>query len=151
MMHPAISTREASHRKYVPMLDATVYQQALLRRLDLRGRVAALFGTIDLLLTPVHLFPPPTLAMIGVVGAQPELIAKLQRYTCPFDMTGHPTITLPGGFTKAALPIGFQLVAAGLDEETLVRASIAFQGVTSWHRRRPACLVHASAMSRRPQ
>jgi amidase len=113
------------------------YQKILLRRLELRGRVAALFGTIDLLLTPVHPFTPPTLAMIRTLGEQPELIAKLQRYTCPFDMTGHPTITLPGGFTEAGLPIAFQLVAAALNEPTLVRAGAAFQRVTSWHRRHP--------------
>jgi amidase len=52
-------------------------------------------------------------------------------------MTGHPTITLPGGFGEQGLPIGFQLVAGHLDEATLLRAGAAFQGVTSWHRRRP--------------
>jgi amidase len=113
------------------------YQRIILRRLDLRGRVAALFGTIDLLLTPVHPFAPLTLGMIQTLGEQPELIAKLQRYTCPFDMTGHPTITLPGGFSDAGLPIAFQLVAADLNEPTLIRAGAAFQGVTFWHRRHP--------------
>jgi amidase len=113
------------------------YQKILLRRLDLRGRVAALFRTIDLLLIPVHPFPPPTLAMIRTLGEQPDLIAKLQQYTCPFDMTGHPTLVLPGGFTDAGLPIGFQVVAAHLDELTLVRAGTTFQRVTSWHRRHP--------------
>jgi len=54
--------------------------------------------------------------MIRTLGEQPELITKLQRYTCPFDMTGHPTITLPGGFTEAGLPIAFQLVAPALNE-----------------------------------
>ena len=118
-------------------LSGTDYQKILLRRLDLRGRVAALFGAIDLLLIPVQPFPPLTLATIRTLGEQPELIAKLQRYTCPFDMTGNPTITLPGGFSEAGLPIGFQLVAANLGEATLLRAGAAFQGVTSWHRRHP--------------
>jgi amidase len=81
--------------------------------------------------------PPLTLAEIRALGAQPDLIAKLQRYTCPFNMTGHPTITLPGGFSEQGLPIGVQLVAGHLDEATLLRAGAAFQGVTSWHRRRP--------------
>jgi amidase len=113
------------------------YQKILLQRLDLRGRVAALFRTIDLLLIPVHPFAPPTLAMIRTLGEQPDLIFKLQRYTCPFNLTGNPTITLPGGFTEAGLPIAFQLVAADLAEATLVRAGAAFQGVTSWHLRHP--------------
>jgi amidase len=118
-------------------LSGVDYQKILLRRLDLSGRVAALFSTIDLLLIPVHPFAAPTLAMIRTLGEQPELIAKLQRYTCPFNMTGNPTITLPGGFTQAGLPIAFQLVAANLDEATLIRAGAAFQRVTSWHRRHP--------------
>jgi amidase len=114
------------------------YQKILLRRLEFRGRVGSLFETIDLLLTPVHPFPPLTRAMIQTLGEQPDLIAKLQRYTCPFDMTGHPTITLPGGFSAVGLPIAFQLVAADLDEATLVRAGAAFQRLTTWHRRHPS-------------
>jgi amidase len=113
------------------------YQKILLRRLDMRGRIAALFGSIDLLLTPVHPFAPPTRTLIGTMGEQPDLITKLQRYTCPFDMSGHPTITLQGGFTAEGLPVAFQLIAAGLGEATLIRAGAAFQGVTSWHRRHP--------------
>lgn len=124
-------------------LTALDYQKILLRRLALRGRVAALFATIDLLLIPVHPFPPLTLAMIRTLGEQPNLIAKLQRYTCPFDMTGHPTITLPGGASEDGLPIGFQLVATHLDEAMLVRAGAAFQRATSWHR------LHPSLTSRR--
>ena len=119
-------------------LSALDYQKILLRRLEFRGRVASLFETIDLLLVPVQPFPPLTLAMIRTLGEQPELIAKLQRYTCPFDMTGHPTITLPGGYSAAGLPIAFQLVAANLNEAMLMRAGAAFQRVTSWHRRHPS-------------
>jgi amidase len=118
-------------------LSGTDYQKILLRRLDLRGRVAALFGTIDLLLTPVHPFGPLSLESIRTLGEQPDLIFKLQRYTCPFNMTGSPTITLPGGFTDAGLPIAFQLVAAHLNETSLIRAGVAFQGETFWHRRHP--------------
>jgi amidase len=118
-------------------LPGTAYQELLLRRLELRGRVSALLATIDLLLMPVQPFAAPSLAMIRTLGAQPELVAKLQRYTCPFDMTGHPAITLPGGFTTTGLPIGVQLVAAHLGEATLVRAGAAFQNVTTWHRRHP--------------
>jgi amidase len=60
-------------------------------------------------------------------------------------MTGHPTITLPGGFSVAGLPSAFQLVAANLNEAILVRAGAAFQSATSWHRR------HPSLASRRQQ
>ncbi len=142
------ATYPARKSEYGPVLASVIetgralsgldYQKILLRRLELRGRVASLFETVDLLLIPVHPFPPLTLAMVRTLGEQPDLIARLQEYTCPFDMTGHPTITLPGGFSAAGLPIAFQLVAANLDEATLVRAGAAFQRVTFWHRRHPS-------------
>ena len=142
------ATYPARKDEYGPVLASVIetgralsgldYQKILLRRLELRGRIASLFETIDLLLIPVHPFPPLTLAMIRTLGEQPDLIARLQEYTCPFDMTGHPTITLPGGFSATGLPIAFQLVAANLDEATLVRAGAAFQRVTFWHRHHPA-------------
>lgn len=113
------------------------FQEILLRRMAFRSRVQALFDKIDLLLTPVQPFAPLTLARVQTLGEQPGLIAMLQRYTCPFDMSGHPTLTLPGGFTQEGMPVGFQLVAAHLGEAGLVRAGAAFQRVSSWHRRHP--------------
>lgn len=118
-------------------LSALAYQRILLRRARFRGEVERLFGTVDLLATPVQPFAPLSLAAIATLGEQPELIAALQRYTCPFDMSGHPTLTLPGGFADDGMPIGFQLVAANLEEGALVRVGAAFQGRTDWHRRRP--------------
>lgn len=141
------STYPARKSEYGPALSEVIetgralsgmdYQKILLRRHDFRGRVAALFPTIDLLLIPVQPFPPPTLATMRTLGEQPELMSGLLRFTCPFDMAGNPTITLPGGFTEAGLPMAFQLVAADLGEAELVRAGAAFQGVTSWHQRHP--------------
>lgn len=60
------------------------------------------------------------------------------RTTAPFDMSGSPTITLPGAFTAGGAPIGFQLVGRHLDEALLVRAGHAFQQATGLHGRHPA-------------
>ncbi|WP_065751425.1 amidase [Bradyrhizobium paxllaeri] len=114
------------------------YQDVLLRRMAFRGRMRALFGKIDLLLVQAHPFAPLSLKTMGTMGLQPELIARLQAYTAPFNMTGQPTLTLPGGFSTDGLPIAFQMVAADLGEATLIRAGIAFQRTTDWHRRHPA-------------
>jgi amidase len=103
--------------------------------MDLRGRFAYLLRDIDGLLAPVQPYAPLTLAEINRLGEQPRLILKLQRYTAPFDLTGHPTMTLPGGFSRCGVPIGLQL--AGRDEIALCRMAMAFQSVTAWHRRHP--------------
>jgi len=124
------SVLEAGHA-----VSACDYQAIRLRRMTLRGRFSHLFRTIDALLLPVQPFAPLTLADIRTLGDQPDLILKLQRYTAPFDLTGHPTVTLPGGVDTDDMPIGLQL--AGHDEATLIRAAVAFQQETAWHRRHP--------------
>lgn len=116
-------------------VSALDYQAIRLRRMELRGHFDRLFRTIDALLLPVQPFAPLTLADIQTLGDQPALVLKLQRYTAPFDLTGHPTVTLPGGLSESGLPIGLQL--AGRDEATLIRAAVAFQQQTAWHRRHP--------------
>jgi len=68
----------------------------------------------------------------------PDIIGKLLTFTAPFDMSGSPTITLPGGCTPAGLPVGFQLVGPHLSEAVLLRAGHAFQQATDWHTRHPA-------------
>jgi len=114
-------------------VSAIELQRILRRRMELRGRFAELFMKVDVLLAPAQPFAPLTLDTIRTLGTQPELILRLQRFTAPFDMTGTPTISLPGGFTEAGLPVGFQLAAGSLHELQLVQAAKAFQGVTSWH------------------
>lgn len=119
------------------------YQRLLLRRMALRGKVDALFVGIDALLTPVQPMPPLTLHTISTLGEQPELIAALQRYTCVFDMTGHPCLTLPAGQCGAGMPMGVQLVAAHLAEMSLFTLGAAFQAATPWHLRRPTTKAQA--------
>jgi amidase len=142
------ATYPARKGEYGPSLSALIelghgltgmgYQEIVLRRIDFRGRVAAMFEGIDLLLAPAQGFASPTLAKMATAGEDAALMQALLGYTCPFDMTGSPTITLPGGFTDAGTPIAFQLVGPHLSEALLCRAGHTFQGATNFHRQHPA-------------
>ena len=114
------------------------YQKIVLRREAFKGMVRALFEKVDLLAVPAQTFAAPTLAKMATLGENPELIMGLLRFSCPFDMTGSPAITLPGGFTESGGPIAFQFVGRHFDEARLVAAGDAFQRVTDWHRRHPS-------------
>ena len=117
------------------------YQKILLRRLDFAGRLKVLFETIDLLLIPAQAFASPTTAEMAILGEDPDKLASLLRYTCPFDASGSPTITLPCGFTQAGTPVAFQFVAPHFQEEMLFRAGHAYQGATDWHRHHPTLIA----------
>jgi len=114
------------------------YQRILLRRADFTGRMNALFAGVDLLLVPGQPFASPTVERMATLGRDPVQLAGLLRFTAPFDMSGHPTITLPSGFTSQGLPVAVQLAGGHLREDLLVRAGRAFQKATDWHARHPA-------------
>ncbi|WP_288049340.1 amidase [Acidiphilium sp.] len=141
------STYPARKAEYGPALSGLIelgrdasamqYQKILLHRHDFSGRLRALFETIDLLLIPAQPFASPTTAGMATLGEDPEKLLALLRYTCPFDVSGSPTITLPCGFTEAGTPIAFQFVASHFREEVLCRAGYAYQTATDWHHRHP--------------
>src|SRR5690606_14483885 len=118
-------------------LSALDYQKILLRRREFAGRVSALLTDIDLLLVPAQPFASPTRAELSSIVADAAGLEALIRFTAPFDMSGHPTITLPAGFTRDAAPLAIQLVARRFAEPLLIRAGRSFQRESLWHRRHP--------------
>ena len=51
--------------------------------------------------------------------------------TAPFDMTGHPALSIPCGKSDG-LPVGLMLVARHFDEATLLQAADAFEQHVNW-------------------
>lgn len=56
-----------------------------------------------------------------------EVRANWFPWTMPFNLTGHPAITLPCGFGSDGLPIGLQLVGRLRGEAELVHAAALFE------------------------
>jgi amidase len=110
------------------------------QRLAFSGALAALFREVDLLLIPTQPRADFTLAQEAEEFATTEGLTQFLRFVTPWDMSGSPTITLPGGFTPQGLPVSFQLVGRHLDEALLIRAGHTYQQATDWHRRHPALL-----------
>jgi amidase len=117
------------------------YAQVQIARQKFAGDLAALFGEIDLILSPSQPYPTPTNAFMKTLGEEEGAIERLLRFTAPHNMSGSPTICLPGGFDANGLPLGFQLVGPHLGEPMLVRAGHAYQQETDWHLRRPPLAV----------
>ncbi len=119
-------------------IDGLSLAKILQRRAMFSGQVAALFGDIDVLLLPAMNSAAPTLATLADQRNDPAARYARVRFTAPFDMSGSPSLTLPGGATAGGLPVGFQLIGRHFDEALLLRAGHAFQRATEWHRRRPS-------------
>src|SRR5690606_33986369 len=82
------------------------------------AQVSQLFDQIDIVLTPTVAFPAP--AEDPVIGSE-ELDEML--FTGPFNISGHPAVTLNAGFTADGLPVGIQLVAPDFKDLELLQAA----------------------------
>jgi amidase len=122
-------------------VDGMTLVKILQRRAAFKGRLAALFREIDLLLMPAMNSASPTVASLAERVMDPEARYARVRFTAPFNMSGSPSLTLPGGVTSEGLPIGFQIIGRHLDERLVLRAGHAFQQATQWHRRHPSLCV----------
>lgn len=113
-------------------------QRLLQRRRAFTGRLRRLFLDVDLLLMPGVGFASPNLETLSTLGSNTDLLSALLVPTAPFNISGSPTITMPGGFTERGTPLGFQFVGPDFSESALLQASHAYQTVTDHHTRRPA-------------
>jgi amidase len=108
------------------------YAKAQNLRRRLRAAYDAALKSHDLILLPTTVMkatpiPPP--------DAPPQEVTRRSweatRNTCPFNVTGHPAISIPCGMADG-LPIGVMLVGRHWDESTIYRAAGAFEASGDW-------------------
>lgn len=100
----------------------------------MRRECVEAFKNVDLLVMPTH----PTPAFKFGAFDNNKLQMDLQDYfTCAANLAGIPAISLPCGFTKAKLPIGFQLVGPHLSENLIFKLAHAYEQQSPWHTMHP--------------
>jgi aspartyl-tRNA(Asn)/glutamyl-tRNA(Gln) amidotransferase subunit A len=133
------ATLDAMPEKYTPNVRlrlemgryilAEDYVRALAGRDVLRREVDAALAEHDALVTPTLPIPAPLIGATAVtVAGRTEPVRNMMlRLTQPFNITGHPALTMPCGATAAGLPCGLQLVGARHETDALARAALAVE------------------------
>jgi aspartyl-tRNA(Asn)/glutamyl-tRNA(Gln) amidotransferase subunit A len=109
------------------------YQQAMFDRTTLFRRIQALLQQADFLTMPTitRTALPIDQDLFGTIEIDGQVLNDVRPHwfpwTMPFNMTGHPAISLPCGFGRDGLPIGIQLVGRFRGDIELLRASALFE------------------------
>ena len=114
------------------MIRAVDYIQAQRRRTELTREMDRLLGEYDLLLTAGLLLPQAPLAAKQVFP-----YFTFPMIDVPFNLTGHPAISVCAGYFEDGMPIGAQIAGRYFDEAAVLRAAHAYEGATRWRDRRP--------------
>jgi aspartyl-tRNA(Asn)/glutamyl-tRNA(Gln) amidotransferase subunit A len=105
------------------------YQRAMFARTRLFRHVQSLLREHDLLAMPTlsRTALPIDQDLFGTLEIDGEKFAEVRAnwfpWTMPFNLTGHPAVTLPCGFGAGGLPIGIQLVGRIRREADLLHAA----------------------------
>ena len=123
-------------------MDLKEVQSAPMLRSEVFHRVQGLFEQADLVVTPTVAAPPPRFDQgiddpFFVNGKQGTLRGNWYCYTSPHNITGHPAISIPMGFTPDGLPAGFHAVAPWFGEAALIDLAAAFERLAPWADRWP--------------
>ena len=120
-------------------LPTVAYLQAVERRRIYREGFLRALEKVDALAVPaLAIAAPPIGDDEVVVGRRREGVRlALVRLTRPANLAGLPAITVPCGFTRRGLPVGFQLIGRRFGEATLVRLAYAYEQSSPWHKQFP--------------
>ncbi len=126
---------------YGRSLDAVAYSHSIAAVRKASQQVALQVGRFDVFMTPTLTQPPRPVGYWSLEDGDRE--AYLHRwsdagYLYPFNMSGLPAISVPGGRTGLDLPIGIQLVAGLGEEDLLLRLARQIEIAAPWNDRVPA-------------
>ncbi|MBT6275159.1 MAG: amidase, partial [Chromatiales bacterium] len=112
---------------------AVDYVQALRQRTIIHAEVSAILDKqCDVLITASSME-----AAFPIEDAQASATLYPRQARAPFNLTGHPALSVPTGFNDEGLPLAMQIVGRAFDEATVYRVAGAYENETRWHERHP--------------
>ena len=106
------------------------YLKALKVRTLVKQDFDKAFANVDVIITPTA---PTTAFKIGEKANNPLAMYLQDVCTIPVNLAGVPAVSIPCGFA-GGMPIGLQIIAKPLGEETLIRTAYTFEQNNDYHK-----------------
>ncbi len=132
-------------------IDGEEYAQAQRSLGRCARRISSAFDRFDLLLSPTALHEPEPVGSVDVDLPDATLddvyrqLEPKETFTAPFNVSGHPAISLPLGRSGSGLPVGIQFAAAFGQDAQLLQLAATLEKSQLWMTDRPS--IHPSSQS----
>jgi len=115
------------------LVSAADYISAQHFRRGFTRRVERLFEHCDVIAAPTA-----TIAAAPIDDRPSDYGHHAGKNTSVFDYTGHPSISVPCGFTPDGLPVGLMLTGPRFADRGVFEVAHAFERATDWHLSHPS-------------
>ena len=119
------------------VMPAQAYYKAQKLRSLMRQDVLDALAKYDVLVTPTMGAPPQRIVDDPAFTSREATSVLSFFLTQAAALVGVPVISIPCGFSSDNLPIGLQIAGRPGEEETVLRASHAYEQNSPWHTMRP--------------
>ncbi len=116
------------------------YQRMRMRKYAYTNEIARFFQDWNFLVTPavsVAAFPAERLMPAHWPQHDWDWL-QWAEFSYPFNLSGHPAISVPCGFTAEGLPVGLQIVGPRFDDLGVLQLAARFEAARPWAQKRPA-------------
>jgi aspartyl-tRNA(Asn)/glutamyl-tRNA(Gln) amidotransferase subunit A len=117
------------------VLSSGYYEAYYMKAMKVRTKIIhdfeKAFKEVDAIIAPVSPTPP---FKIGEKSNDPLKMYLADIYTSPANLSGIPAVSIPTGFNKDGLPLGFQLMAPHFSENTLFYLGKLFEKETNYQK-----------------
>lgn len=103
-------------------------------------RTAEHFATFDIILSPTLATPPLPVGDLqndADPAAESSAMVAHSPFTCLYNVTGQPAVSLPLHWTPDGLPVGVMLAAHRGEDALLLSLAAQLESASPWQQRRP--------------
>ena len=119
-----------------PRVGAADMARAIDRIDQVVSEIEDAFADVDLVLCPAAAvsWVPSEGPLPTEIDGQEVKPSAIAHFTIPFNLSGHPGISVPAGFTAAGNPVGLQIAGRRFAEHTLFQLAARFEAIRPWPR-----------------